>query len=634
MSTLLQPEQLPLTSASTPSPFPSPVFSIDPKDTPQLERDVAHCIQAVDALTSAKTPIEQATAYADLGIALTRLGEQQTSSHTLEKAQDAYRATIDICTRNNLLQQLAAAQNNLGFVLRILGERENNYDRLNESITIHRQVLKTFIREREPHEWAVAQRNLGNALYSFGLHVEDTGILEEAALAYREALTECSHERAPTHWAQLQNSLGLVLSLIGERTEHQQPLEEAISAFIDSLEIRTRSQDPFDWAGIKNNLGWALVRLGYQKKSLRHLNEAIAIFQESSEEWTRDKYPLQWATIQTGIGAALVRIAELQRDLKFIYEAMIIFHDALDSLEAECPYADKIRLNLTRAESLLQRWPIKVVLSWKSFTEYAQQLCSDDDPNRPAFIWRGQTNAQWAVQSSLKRFLPTTVEFDVAIEIELALLHEFQQQAHHLLVPSALPRDDDVLSWWSFMQHYGAPTRFLDWSQSPYVAAYFAAADQLSIDAAVFAVHAYTLAEHFGQQYEHLTCELTPWLFRPDTPRTVVPFYGWRPPRREIVQKARYTFCTYTLEDHDIAITQLLSEPTNPERGGLIKVVFPGSLKPVFLAELNKLGINHETLFPIEITTDLVLSQIAENTKLIVRERYAHYWREPKVRVG
>jgi hypothetical protein len=36
------------------------------------------------------------------------------------------------------------------------------------------------------------------------------------------------------------------------------------------------------------------------------------------------------------------------------------------------------------------------------------------------------------------------------------------------------PDQDDWLEWIALMQHYGAPTRFLDWTYSLYVAVFFA----------------------------------------------------------------------------------------------------------------------------------------------------------------
>jgi hypothetical protein len=39
------------------------------------------------------------------------------------------------------------------------------------------------------------------------------------------------------------------------------------------------------------------------------------------------------------------------------------------------------------------------------------------------------------------------------------------------------------------MQHYKAPTRLLDWSYSPYLAAYFACSSNPNIDGAIWALN-------------------------------------------------------------------------------------------------------------------------------------------------
>jgi hypothetical protein len=61
----------------------------------------------------------------------------------------------------------------------------------------------------------------------------------------------------------------------------------------------------------------------------------------------------------------------------------------------------------------------------------------------------------------------------------------FQSQAHNYLTGQQLP--NTLLEWWALMQHYGAPTRLLDWTESAYVAAFFAL-DTTQGDCAVWAV--------------------------------------------------------------------------------------------------------------------------------------------------
>lgn len=51
-----------------------------------------------------------------------------------------------------------------------------------------------------------------------------------------------------------------------------------------------------------------------------------------------------------------------------------------------------------------------------------------------------------------------------------------------------VPPEDDVVQWLSIMQHHGAPTRIIDFTWSPFVAAYFALTQSVK-ESAVWAVY-------------------------------------------------------------------------------------------------------------------------------------------------
>lgn len=65
------------------------------------------------------------------------------------------------------------------------------------------------------------------------------------------------------------------------------------------------------------------------------------------------------------------------------------------------------------------------------------------------------------------------------------IIRVFKRKAHLYL--ERVPEDWDDFQWLSLIQHYGGPTRLLDFTWSPYVAAYFAL-ELAQGDSAVFAV--------------------------------------------------------------------------------------------------------------------------------------------------
>ena len=91
-----------------------------------------------------------------------------------------------------------------------------------------------------------------------------------------------------------------------------------------------------------------------------------------------------------------------------------------------------------------------------------------------SWLFRGQEDNQWHLETSIERLFKRDPWFNRVNSsgMEYRLLREFKRRAHYYL--SELPGHDNTIGWLSLMQHYGVPTRLLDWTFSFYVALHFA----------------------------------------------------------------------------------------------------------------------------------------------------------------
>lgn len=210
--------------------------------------------------------------------------------------------------------------------------------------------------------------------------------------------------------------------------------------------------------------------------------------------------------------------------------------------------------------------------SWKYFHDFIVEEFLD----YRNYVFRGQASEKWLLEPSLNRFLKDKdiIEYNRTREQHLKSF-KFSLRGRTNVLKNILNDEDEL---WALGQHHGLLTPMLDFSFSPYVAAYFAFYDKAdnSEFRVIYSVQQYTIEKDFNSILK---------IYKPYTDHN----------QRLLNQSG--LFVKY---DTNIHLEKLFKDKFPEENGTitLIKIRIPNNDRELCLRTLNRMNINHNTLFP------------------------------------
>lgn len=225
--------------------------------------------------------------------------------------------------------------------------------------------------------------------------------------------------------------------------------------------------------------------------------------------------------------------------------------------------------------------------SWK----YFHDLINSVFLRHRMTLWRGHSAAKWRLEPTLDRVLRKRGQLD---DIKLRAEHferfKLATRGRRGITPVRLESENE---WWALGQHYGLATPLLDWTQSPFVALYFAFAHEdcdNDENRAVFSLQRTNI--------ENLSANIADNYKGTGTPPRVQfidPHSDENP--RLVNQRGMFTRGPdgVTLEDW---VQTHAPEQARFKYAFISKISIPNRDRENCLRALNRMNINHLSLFP------------------------------------
>ncbi|RBI60154.1 FRG domain-containing protein [halophilic archaeon] len=254
---------------------------------------------------------------------------------------------------------------------------------------------------------------------------------------------------------------------------------------------------------------------------------------------------------------------------------------------------------------------------------YRDSWNEDLGRHRSPYVFRGMTDTEHTLQTSLQRFVGNSGKWD----LEVHLLRNFRQYARQ-----EIDQPESPFHLMALAQHHGLPTRLLDWTYSPAVAAYFATGGSPDADGAVWAVDYEAAHDRLPDHFQAFLEELGTNIFnaamlydlmqlvlertREDdsqlADRRTLPMLDVRDVLEEFSEQRGEDHIVFfqppSIDQRIVNQAALFASMANPRTSMdewledhpelFWKIVIPAECKREFRDKLDQANINHRTLFP------------------------------------
>ena len=204
----------------------------------------------------------------------------------------------------------------------------------------------------------------------------------------------------------------------------------------------------------------------------------------------------------------------------------------------------------------------------------------------PWLPWfRGQADADWPL-------VPAAYRYQAVDEEQLR--SEFRRRGTPLITETPPQGDWD---WYFLMQHFGIPTRLLDWTAGSLLGLYFAIRDRAKSDAAVWMLDPWWLAERSIQRVYLLDTYDDDALKYLETLGSRLQYpplpVGIRP--THVSRRVAVQISCFTVHGSERRAFSILAEEPD---AGIVKIRIPRDAISRIAEQLNVSGIRETTVFP------------------------------------